>query len=153
MGSFKHQKNTLPAPRPAVNQGIDKQNAVVLNHTAIYEHSLSQIAESNTVQNALIILNPFTTAPLSAWAGIWSAGTRRLTLRIEDVAQTALPVVQNVTLAAGQTCYRYWGWWLIPTTALRFRKTAWRWQATSLPPSLCQPPIPPRYSWGFLSLA
>ncbi|EDP8644155.1 arylsulfatase [Salmonella bongori] len=101
MGSFKHQKNTLPAPRPAVNQGIDKQNAVVLNHTAIYEHSLSQIAESNTVQNALIILNPFTTAPLSAWAGIWSAGTRRLTLRIEDVAQTALPVVQNVTLAAG----------------------------------------------------
>ncbi|HAE2268385.1 TPA_asm: aryl-sulfate sulfotransferase [Salmonella enterica subsp. salamae serovar 60:g,m,t:z6] len=101
MGSFKHQKNTLPAPRPAINQGIDTQNAMVLNHTAIYEHNLSQIAESNTVQNALIVLNPFTTAPLSAWAGIWSVGVQRLTLRVEDVAQTALPVIQNVTLAAG----------------------------------------------------
>ncbi|EDD9799644.1 aryl sulfotransferase, partial [Salmonella enterica subsp. enterica serovar Enteritidis] len=55
MGPFKHQKNTLPAPCLAVNQRIDKQNAMVLNHTAIYEHSLSQITESNTVQNALII--------------------------------------------------------------------------------------------------
>ncbi|EBX1354926.1 aryl sulfotransferase [Salmonella enterica subsp. enterica serovar Okatie] len=63
MGSFKHQKNTLPAPRPAINQGIDTQNAMVLNHTAIYEHNLSQIAESNTVQNAMIILNPFMAAP------------------------------------------------------------------------------------------
>ncbi|EIV7398160.1 aryl sulfotransferase [Salmonella enterica subsp. enterica serovar Waycross] len=63
MGPFKHQKNTLPAPCLAVNQRIDKQNAMVLNHMAIYEHSLSQITESNTVQNALIILNPFMAAP------------------------------------------------------------------------------------------
>ncbi len=69
MGPFKHQKNTLPAPCLAVNQRIDKQNAMVLNHTAIYEHSLSQITESNTVQNALIILNPFMAAPISCQPG------------------------------------------------------------------------------------
>ncbi|WP_061379425.1 hypothetical protein, partial [Salmonella enterica] len=63
MGPFKHQKNTLLGPCLSVNQRIDKQNAMVLNHTAIYEHSLSQITESNTVQNALIILNPFMAAP------------------------------------------------------------------------------------------
>ncbi|EMW1393141.1 aryl sulfotransferase [Salmonella enterica] len=63
MGPFKHQKNTLPTPCLAVNQRLDKQNAMVLNHTAIYEHSLSQITESNTVQNALILLNPFMAAP------------------------------------------------------------------------------------------
>lgn len=63
MGPFKHQKNTLLGPCLAVNQRIDKQNAMVLNHTAIYEHSLSQITESNTVQNALIILNPLMAAP------------------------------------------------------------------------------------------
>lgn len=50
MGPFKHQKNTLLGPCLAVNQRIDKQNAMVLNHTAIYEHSLSQITESNTVK-------------------------------------------------------------------------------------------------------
>ncbi|EAA3792318.1 aryl sulfotransferase [Salmonella enterica subsp. enterica serovar Livingstone] len=63
MGPFKHQKNTLLGPCLAVNQRLDKQNAMVLNHTAVYEHSLSQITESNTVQNALIILNPLMAAP------------------------------------------------------------------------------------------
>lgn len=43
MGPFKHQKNTLLGPCLSVNQRIDKQNAMVLNHTAIYEHSSARL--------------------------------------------------------------------------------------------------------------
>lgn len=57
------QQRNLPAPRPAVNQGIVPDNAMVLSHTAIYQQCLAQIDETNTPQNALITLNPFGTAP------------------------------------------------------------------------------------------
>lgn len=62
----------LPAPRPAINQGIDINNEMVLNHTAIYENCLAQVTQENTVENALMLLDPYGTAPLSAYAGVWS---------------------------------------------------------------------------------
>lgn len=49
----------LPAPRPAINQGIDINNEMVLNHTAIYENCLAQVTQENTVENALMLLDPY----------------------------------------------------------------------------------------------
>lgn len=57
----------LPAPRPAINQGIDINNEMVLNHTAIYENCLAQVTQENTVENALMLLDPYGTAP-----GVWN---------------------------------------------------------------------------------
>lgn len=54
----------LPAPRPAINQGIDINNEMVLNHTAIYENCLAQVTQENTVENALMLLDPYGTAQI-----------------------------------------------------------------------------------------
>lgn len=106
MGPFKHQKNTLLGPCLAVNQRIDKQNAMVLNHTAIYEHSLSQITESNTVQNALIILNPLMAAPslASGESDIIDpqAGSEAMGLLIlQEIAPTEKTVLFEATMTSG----------------------------------------------------
>ncbi len=95
------QNYTLPAPRPAVNQGVDRNNAMVISHAAIYQDSLAQITKNNTLDNALIIFNPYGTAPLSAYAGIWSSENREITLHIQDVAKTAVLTEQVVTLSVG----------------------------------------------------
>lgn len=64
----------LPAPRPAINQGIDINNEMVLNHTAIYENCLAQVTQENTVENALMLLDPYGTAPLAPMpaSGVWN---------------------------------------------------------------------------------
>jgi len=93
--------HTLPAPRSAINQGVDVNNAMVLSHTAIYQDSLTQITEDNTLEKARITLNPYGTAPLSAYAGIWSSENREITLHIQDVAKTAVLTKQVLTLSAG----------------------------------------------------
>lgn len=93
--------HTLPAPRSAINQGVDVSNAMVISHTAIYQDSLTQITEDNTLENARITLNPYGTAPLSAYAGIWSGENREIILHIQDVAKTAVLTEQVVTLNAG----------------------------------------------------
>ncbi|MCC8269561.1 aryl-sulfate sulfotransferase N-terminal domain-containing protein, partial [Escherichia coli] len=82
----------LPAPRPAINQGIDINNEMVLNHTAIYENCLAQVTQENTVENALMLLDPYGTAPLSAYAGVWSLEPAEIIVTVQDAAKTAMPV-------------------------------------------------------------
>lgn len=62
---------TMPAPRAPVNQKIDTDNAMVQNHNAIYQQLLAQIREDNTYTHAVITLNPYGTAPLSLYLGVW----------------------------------------------------------------------------------
>ncbi len=80
----------LPAPRPAINQGIDINNEMVLNHTAIYENCLTQVTQENTVENALMLLDPYGTAPLSAYAGVWSLESAEIIVTVQDAAKTAI---------------------------------------------------------------
>lgn len=91
----------LPAPRPAINQGIDINNEMVLNHTAIYENCLAQVTQENTVENALMLLDPYGTAPLSAYAGVWSLEPAEIIVTVQDAAKTAMPVEHLYTLTAG----------------------------------------------------
>lgn len=91
----------LPAPRPAVNQHIDDNNSMVINHNTIYQNSFDLVTQANTVENALIILDPYGTAPLSAYAGIWSAEIGNIDLVIQDAAQTAEAVEHTWSLMAG----------------------------------------------------
>ncbi|MES0476463.1 aryl-sulfate sulfotransferase [Citrobacter braakii] len=91
----------LPTPRPAVNQEIDSNNEMVLSHTAVYQDCLARITDENTLENAVIVLNPYGTAPLSAYAGVWSAEERTVTLKIQDLAQSTIQVVQDFTLNVG----------------------------------------------------
>lgn len=102
MENIPAQNLKLPTPRPAVNQGIDTNNEIVLSHTAIYQDCLAQITDENTLDNALIILNPYGTAPLSAYAGVWSDEVRTITLNIQDLAQNAMLITQEVTLSVGE---------------------------------------------------
>lgn len=91
----------LPAPRPAINQGIDINNEMVLNHTAIYENCLAQVTQENTVENALMLLDPYGTAPLSAYAGVWSLESAEIIVTVQDAAKTAMPVEHLYTLTPG----------------------------------------------------
>lgn len=91
----------LPAPRPAVNQHIDDNNSMVISHNTIYQNSFELVTQANTVENALIMLDPYGTAPLSAYAGIWSAEIGTIDLVIQDVAQTAEAVQHTWSLVAG----------------------------------------------------
>ena len=83
---------TLPTPRPAINQGIESDNEMVLSHSVIYQNCLAQISDVNTLDNVLMTLNPYGTAPLSAYAGVWS-----------DEVRTVV-----------QICFQYLVLWLIP---------------------------------------
>lgn len=48
----------MPAPREPINQKIDTNNALVLNHNAIYEQRLAEITQSNTCDKAIVTVNP-----------------------------------------------------------------------------------------------
>lgn len=62
----------LPAPRESINQKIDTNNALVLNHNAIYEQRLAEITQSNTCDKAIVTVNPYGTA------SIWEFGLMKL---------------------------------------------------------------------------
>ncbi|EOI7006504.1 arylsulfatase, partial [Salmonella enterica subsp. enterica serovar Kentucky] len=47
----------MPAPREPINQKIDTNNALVLNHNAIYEQRLAEITQSNTSDKAIVTVN------------------------------------------------------------------------------------------------
>lgn len=94
-------QQSLPAPRPAIAQGIDINNEMVLKHNAIYQQCLAQITVEHTVDNALIMPNPYDTAPLSAYAGIWSPTDAEVTLQVQDVARSAERIEHTIALSSG----------------------------------------------------
>lgn len=68
------------APRPSINQGIDKNNALVLEHNNIYDTLLNGISTENTISNPTVTLNPYGTAPLSLYAGVWLENDESITV-------------------------------------------------------------------------
>ncbi|MCE9891445.1 aryl-sulfate sulfotransferase N-terminal domain-containing protein, partial [Kluyvera intermedia] len=75
--------------------------AMVMSHTNIYQDYLSQVMRENTLENVLVIPDPFGTAPLSAWIGVWSLEVRDIALQIQDVAKSASLIEQTITLEVG----------------------------------------------------
>jgi len=85
-------------PRPSINQGIDTNNAMVLRHTAIYNGALSTITEG--MQTVGLMINPYGTAPLSGYLGIWSPTTNPIRVQLtNDIG--AIPVDYNYTPEPG----------------------------------------------------
>ncbi|EGT0666930.1 aryl-sulfate sulfotransferase [Citrobacter werkmanii] len=83
----------LPAPRPPVNQKIDINNTMVLEHNAIYQGIFSAVTENNSYSNALITLDPYDTAPLSLYLGVWANKNEDLIISVQERNGT------NVTLS------------------------------------------------------
>lgn len=59
----------MPAPREPINQKIDTNNALVLNHNAIYEQRLAEITQSNTCDKAIVTVNPLRDRPVESLSG------------------------------------------------------------------------------------
>lgn len=63
-------------PRVLPEQGVDVTNAVVKAHKDIYDGLLGDITSNNTLAvKPIVTLNPYGTAPLSAYVGFWNADT------------------------------------------------------------------------------
>lgn len=104
-----------PAPRTPVNQGIDINNTLVIDHANKYDLLLSNISSGITQQNASVIANPFNTAPLSLYLGFyWLAPTETVTITVVDKAGNNLPISFTQTLLAGANLVPVAG--LIPAT-------------------------------------
>ncbi|HBJ7906350.1 MULTISPECIES: aryl-sulfate sulfotransferase [Salmonella] len=78
----------MPAPREPINQKIDTNNALVLNHNAIYEQRLAEITQSNTCDKAIVTVNPYGTAPLSLYLGVWIDEAAALEINVVDSEAT-----------------------------------------------------------------
>lgn len=78
----------MPAPREPINQKIDTNNALVLNHNAIYEQRLAEITQSNTCDKAIVTVNPYGTAPLSLYLGVWMDEAAALEINVVDSEAT-----------------------------------------------------------------
>lgn len=100
----------LPLPRPAINQGIDKENDIVVAHTKIYSDLLANIDNSVSQANPILSLDPYGTAPLSLYIGFWSDKAEMVTLNVVDESGNApeLQFTQYVVIGAN----------LIPATGL-----------------------------------
>lgn len=92
---------TMPAPRAPVNQKIDTDNAMVQNHNAIYQQLLAQIREDNTYTHAVITLNPYGTAPLSLYLGVWVETSEAIDICVFDSEQTTVPILYRYDVHLG----------------------------------------------------
>lgn len=73
-----------PEPRTPVNQKIDVDNATVLSHNTIYQTLLSAVMETNDYDNAIVTLDPYGTAPLSLYLGIWGELNEDININVQD---------------------------------------------------------------------
>ena len=85
-------------PRPPVNQGIDTNNATVLRHNQIYETLLSHVTEGSG--NVYLSVNPYGTAPLSGYLGLWATSVNPVGVRITDDIGS-IPVEYSYTPVIG----------------------------------------------------
>ncbi len=99
-----------PEPRTPVNQKIDVDNATVLSHNAIYQTLLSAVMETNDYDNAIVTLNPYSTAPLSLYLGIWGKLNEDIKINVQDS--------KGITVAVSWTYSMQTGANLIPVSGL-----------------------------------
>ncbi|MDM6731180.1 aryl-sulfate sulfotransferase [Citrobacter braakii] len=99
-----------PEPRMPVNQKIDVDNATVLSHKAIYQTLLSAVMETNDYDNAIVTLDPYSTAPLSLYLGIWGKLNEDIKINVQDS--------KGITVAVSWTYSMQTGANLIPVSGL-----------------------------------
>ncbi|MBM3060167.1 arylsulfatase [Citrobacter braakii] len=99
-----------PEPRTPVNQKIDVDNATVLSHNAIYQTLLSTVMETNDYDNAIVTLDPYSTAPLSLYLGIWGKLNEDIKINVQDS--------KGITVAVSWTYSMQTGANLIPVSGL-----------------------------------
>lgn len=99
-----------PEPRMPVNQKIDVDNATVLSHNAIYQTLLSAVMETNDYDNAIVTLDPYSTAPLSLYLGIWGKLNEDIKINVQDS--------KGITVAVSWTYSMQTGANLIPVSGL-----------------------------------
>lgn len=99
-----------PEPRTPVNQKIDVDNATVLSHNAIYQTLLSAVVETNDYDNAIVTLDPYSTAPLSLYLGIWGKLNEDIKINVQDS--------KGITVAVSWTYSMQTGANLIPVSGL-----------------------------------
>ncbi|HAT7504989.1 aryl-sulfate sulfotransferase [Citrobacter braakii] len=99
-----------PEPRTPVNQKIDVDNATVLSHNAIYQTLLSAVMETNDYDNAIVTLDPYSTAPLSLYLGIWGKLNEDIKINVQDS--------KGITVAVSWTYSMQNGANLIPVSGL-----------------------------------
>lgn len=105
-----------PAPRAPVVQGIDINNALVIDHINKYELMLANISPSMTQQNAIIIANPFNTAPLCLYLGFyWPTAAETVTITVADKAEINIPLTFTQPVVPGANLVPVAG--LIPDTS------------------------------------
>ncbi|KMV33635.1 aryl-sulfate sulfotransferase [Franconibacter pulveris 601] len=134
----------LPLPRPPINQGIDTTNSIVMKHNEIYSSLFTDINATHTQSNAILTLNPYGTAPLSLYIGLWSEKAETLYISVTDQNERApvLTFTQQVAVGAN----------LIPVAGLladninlitlvsSAGSTTWRVLTEPLPPTDAQDP-------------
>ncbi|HIH4880465.1 aryl-sulfate sulfotransferase [Citrobacter braakii] len=103
-----------PEPRMPVNQKIDVDNATVLSHNAIYQTLLSAVVETNDYDNAIVTLDPYSTAPLSLYLGIWGELNEDIKINVQDS--------KGITVAVSWTYSMQTGANLIPVSGLVARE-------------------------------
>lgn len=85
-------------PRPPVNQGIDLNHPLVLGHRATYEAALASLHEG--MKGIGVIVNPYGTAPLAGYIGMWSADGAAVQIELtNDIG--AIPAAYSYTPKAG----------------------------------------------------
>ncbi|TNV19779.1 aryl sulfotransferase [Buttiauxella sp. B2] len=90
----------LPNPRTAINQGIDPEDSLVVAHTQVYDNLLADISTFITQENPNITLDPYGTAPLSLYIGLWSetAEIVNITVVDENLLAPALNFTQEISV-------------------------------------------------------
>ncbi|WIF58066.1 aryl-sulfate sulfotransferase [Atlantibacter hermannii] len=130
----------LPTPRAPVVQGIDINNALVIDHANKYQLLLANISQNITQQNATIIANPFNTAPLCLYLGFyWPAAAETATITVGDKAGANIPLTFTQPLTPGANLVPVAG--LIPgvmnviTLETSFATTQYEYTTGALPPT------------------
>ncbi|MDA8505235.1 aryl-sulfate sulfotransferase [Citrobacter sp. Awk 2] len=90
-----------PAPRTPINQQIDVDNAMVLSHNAIYQSLLAAVTDADSYENPLITLDPYGTAPLSLYLGIWGALNEDITVTVQDSKESTVAVSWTYSMQTG----------------------------------------------------
>ncbi|VEA40139.1 arylsulfatase [Salmonella enterica subsp. enterica] len=101
----------MPAPREPINQKIDTNNALVLNHNAIYEQRLAEITQSNTCDKAIVTVNPYGTAPLSLYLGFGWMKLPRLRSMLLIAKRRQRQCVINMMYIRALTLFLCVGWY------------------------------------------
>lgn len=106
------------APRTPLNQGVDLNNKIVQSHNEIYDKILNSVPKGT--KSVSTYMNPYGTAPLSGYLGIWTDAIDPVNIKISD-DNGSIPVDYNYTPLVGANLIPLLG--LVPGTVNRVTLT------------------------------